>query len=306
MGRSLPHGLYSLLLVLFAVIGWSASLWQGDGCNYAIVSGPIVDQLDPYPSSSSSQNPIKTLELGFDSYRELPDVVSIDLQQGPTENNGTFSLDGSSNSSLSMTLISKSVSNATDNLLVPWSERNKHKPACIDYPEEVTLGIIDSKWTTSRSFAFLGLVTGGAGTTFLCCSLCFVFSRVTWRWTGYGLLLAAFCQLLSLVAWFSTQMCSWNNCGWSLGSVSDVCAVGVWTITGLMILCHYPKKEPPKHSTTTIDQKVQRSDPSSPGTLPNSGSSYDESELKDPEIAIQNSYDDDEYDEQRYPRAQIT
>lgn len=299
MARSLPHGLYSLLLVFLAATGWSASLWQGDGCNYAIVSGPIVDQLDPYPSSSS-QNPIKTLELGFDSYRELPDLVSIDIQQGPAENDGNFSQNGSSsNSSLSKTILSKSVSNATDNLLLPWSERNKNKPDCTDYPEEVTLGIVDSKWTTSRSFAFLGLVTGGAGTTFLCCSLCFVFSRVTWRWTGYALLLAAFCQVLSLVAWFSTQMCSWNDCGWSLGSVSDVCAVGVWTITGLMILCHYPQKEPLKHNKNTS----KRGDP--PSSKQSRGS-FDESEGNEPAIVIHHSYEDDEeYDERRYPRAQI-
>lgn len=240
MGRSLPHGLYSLLVVLLAVAGWFASLWQGDGCNYAIVTGPIVDQLEASNTNSSYKDQyITTLELGFDSYRELPNSMSIDVvpDTAPMDD-GSGGANGTGVPSLSTNLQASLVSNFTsDNFL----QQQQHKKArCVAYPEEVTNGIVDSSWTTSRSFAFLGLVLGGGGATFLLCSLCFVFSRVTWRWTGYELLLAAFCQALSLVAWFGTQLCSWNQCGWSMGSVSDGCAVVIWALAGGMVLFHYP------------------------------------------------------------------
>ena len=228
----LPHGLYSLFLVLLAGTGWFASLWQGDGCNYAIVTGPIVDQLDP---SYTSTNPITTLELGFDSYRELlPNNVhsNENVNENANENANESANENEINSISNSTMSSQ---NIKELILRP------RETSCILYPEMVTLGIVDSSWRTSRSFAFLGLVLGGAGTTFLACSLCVVFSRVTWRWTGYGLLLAAFFQVFSLVAWFQTQLCSWNDCGWSLGSVSDGCALGIWALAGMMVLCHYPK-----------------------------------------------------------------
>lgn len=280
MARSLPHGLYSIFLVVLSASGWFASLWQGDGCNYAIVSGPIVDQLDP---SFQKENPITTLELGFDSYRELPNMVSIDLNS----NNPSDDDDESSNS-ISKSFTTTQLANATDSLQLFKPRTTK----CTMYPETVTQGIIDSSWTTSRSFAFLGLVLGGAGTTFLACSICFVFSRVTWRWTGYALLLAGLFQALSLVAWFRTQLCSWNDCGWSLGSISDVCALSIWALAGIMILCHYPtmKLEP---TTTTTN---------------NDGSSHDNSEKRvDHSMVVSHhSYDqDEELDDRRFPQAEI-
>lgn len=280
MARSLPHGLYSIFLVVLSASGWFASLWQGDGCNYAIVSGPIVDQLDP---SFQKENPITTLELGFDSYRELPNMVSIDLNS----NNPSDDDDKSSNS-ISKSFTTTQLANATDSLQLFKPRTTK----CTMYPETVTQGIIDSSWTTSRSFAFLGLVLGGAGTTFLACSICFVFSRVTWRWTGYALLLAGLFQALSLVAWFRTQLCSWNDCGWSLGSISDVCALSIWALAGIMILCHYPtmKLEP---TTTTTN---------------NDGSSHDNSEKRvDHSMVVSHhSYDqDEELDDRRFPQAEI-
>ena len=281
MARSLPHGLYSLLLVILAVTGWFFSLWQGDGCNYAIVSGPIVDQLDP---SFSNQNPITTLELGFDSYRELPNVISIDVDVG-TNNDA----DESTASTLSKTLTASNVT--TTDILRPRTTK------CILYPEEVTLGIIDSSWTTSRSFAFFGLVLGGAGTTFLACSLCFVFSRVTWRWTGYALELAALFQTLSLVTWFRTQLCSWNTCGWSLGSISDVCAVAIWALAGGMILCHYPSmRHEPK---PTLNKSTHKSSPSTPSTLADD----DDSLVKTHHSCDED--DDEETDPRRFPLAEI-
>lgn len=280
MARSLPHGLYSLLLVVLAVTGWFFSLWQGDGCNYAIVTGPIVDQLDP---SYTDQNPITTLELGFDSYRELPNVV--DINQNLDSDGGGSS--ESTTSTLSKTFSASNVT--TTDLLKPRTTK------CILYPEEVALGIIDSSWTTSRSFAFLGLVVGGAGTTFFACSLCFVFSRVTWRWTGYALEMAAIFQILSLVTWFQTQLCSWNTCGWSLGSISDVCAVAIWALAGGMILCHYPSM---RHEPTCSGSTHKS--PSTPSTLPDED---DDDSL----VKTQHSYDEDveETDQRRFPLAEI-
>jgi hypothetical protein len=61
-------------------------------------------------------------------------------------------------------------------------------------------------------FAFLALVLGGGGALFVWCSTCFVFSKGTWRWTGYELLLASLCQAMTFV-WFGTQICTWNTCG---------------------------------------------------------------------------------------------
>ena len=253
MRRSLPHGLYSLAVVVLACTGWFASLWEGDGCDYAIVTGPIVDQLDP---SYTSSNPVRTLLLGFDSYREQRDqqLLSSSLQSESKSGDGDGTVSSSSNnnddnkSNNTPSLLPHgplTVANVTD-LLKPthWTTKKNRTASsansCTDYPQEVTLGIMDSSWTTSRSFAFLGLVLGGAGTAFLLCSLCFVFSRVTWRWTGYELLLAALCQTLSLVAWFSTQLCSWNDCGLGVGSKLDLVSAVLWCLTGAMVVSHYP------------------------------------------------------------------
>eukprot|EP00536_Pseudo-nitzschia_multiseries_P013268 jgi/Psemu1/290758/fgenesh1_pg.554_\ len=207
-----------------AASGWFASLWEGDGCNYALVTGPIVDQLVP---SYTSHNPITTLQLGFDSYREIP--------LSHYNSHGSSSSDTAANSNAPAV-----VANITmDDLLPDWASKNS-TAGCTEYPEAVTLGIMDSSWNTSRVFAFLGLVLGGGGASFLLCSLCFVFSRVTWRWTAYELLLAAFCQTISLVTWFQTQLCSWNKCGLSKGSISDMVSVGLWTLAGVLMVFHYP------------------------------------------------------------------
>mmetsp|Transcript_19485 Transcript_19485/g.54298 ORF Transcript_19485/g.54298 Transcript_19485/m.54298 type:complete len:311 (-) Transcript_19485:2024-2956(-) len=224
MPRSLPHGPYSLLVVLTATLGWFASLWEGDGCNYALVMGPFVDQLVP---SYTSHNPVTMLQLGFDSYREIP----------PTQYNSHSSPSSDTTENSNAPSIATNIT--MDDLLPDWASKNS-TAGCIDYPEAVTLGIMDSSWNTSRVFAFLGLVLGGGGASFLMCSLCFVFSRVTWKWTAYELLLAGFCQTISLVTWFQTQLCSWNNCGLSKGSISDMVSVGLWTLAGVLMVLNYP------------------------------------------------------------------
>jgi len=252
----LPHGGYSLLVVFIATSGWMASLWEGDGCNYALVSGPIVDQLDP---SYTSYNPITSLQFGFDSYREvLPSLSksstswsSTQQQQDYTYNDDYKSVaEGGSETTIYQqqdtetgttinTNTNTNTSSVVADILLPNWSRNRTL-GCTEYPSEVVLGIMDSSWNTARTFAFLGLVLGGAGTSFLFCSLCFVFSKVTWRWTGYELLLASLCQIVSLCTWFTTQLCAWNTCQLSRGSKSDIAAVVLWTISGLMVVLNYP------------------------------------------------------------------
>ena len=215
-----------------------ASLWEGDTCNYALVSGPIVDQLDP---SYTNYNPITSLQFGFDSYREV-------AGQSPTTTATTTldtTIDNSNQESQDKTNTSSVV--VSDILLPNWSKNRTL--GCIDYPVELTLGLMDESWNTARTFAFIGLVLGGAGASFLFFSTCFVFSKVTWRWTGYALLLASLCQIISLCSWFNSQVCSWNTCKLSRGSKSDIASVLLWTISGLMCVLYYPD------TTTTTTTK---------------------------------------------------
>ena len=263
---ALPHGPYSILVVVLAVSGWLSSLWGGDGCNYALVSGPIVDQLHP---SYTKENPVKVLQLGFDSYRE----PVLPAQESASESDSTSESEAS-----------KPLANATIGSLLPdWlTSRNKDKAsanatepgevttgggstdastagACTEYPEQVTLGIVDSSWNTARVFCFLGLVLGGGGAAFLACSLCVVFSRVTWRWTAYELLGAGLCQTVSLCGWFRTQLCSWNDCSLSEGSVSDLLATALWVACGLLMVGFYPP------ASSSHGQAVGSGDARSPG-----------------------------------------
>ena len=253
MSRSLlPHGCYGLLVVFIAFSGWFASLWEGDGCNYAIVQGPIVDQLDP---SYTNYNPITTLQFGFDSYREI--VVPLTSQavlppttQKEVEIPGGTTGTGSADKPVTTDQQQQQVNTTVSDILLPNWSKNRTL-GCIDYPIEVTLGIMDSSWNTARTFAFLGLVLGGAGSSFLFCSICFVFSKATWRWTGYDLLLASLCQIISLGTWFNTQLCTWNTCHLGRGSKSDIAAVILWTIAGVMVVSYYPDTTTCTSTSTT-------------------------------------------------------
>jgi hypothetical protein len=246
MSRSLlPHGCYGLWVVFISFSGWFASLWEGDGCNYAIVKGPIVDQLDP---SYTNYNPITTLQFGFDSYREIV-PLTVDYEDkdkytaaipgdmtGVGSAEATTTIDEQQQQQQQQQQVN--ITTVSDILLPNWSKNRT--AGCIDYPIEVTLGIMDSSWNTARTFAFLGLVLGGAGSSFLFCSICFVFSKATWRWTGYDLLLASLCQIISLCTWFNTQLCTWNTCSLGRGSKSDIAAVILWSIAGVMVVFYYP------------------------------------------------------------------
>jgi hypothetical protein len=197
----LPHGWYAVLVAILASIAWTTS-WFQDGCNFAIVEGPLVIQLDPTFTSET----VPFLQFGLSTFRE------------PSK------LDGTNNYTISLT------------------------GNCTEYPQPQLL--VDTKWSTARAFDFLALVLGGGGTLFVWCSTCFVFSRVTWRWTGYGLILASLCQA-TVYVWFTTLICSWNTCTWSYGSQSDLLAVIFWVVSGILMISKYP---PPQRERVVVAQ----------------------------------------------------
>jgi hypothetical protein len=197
----LPHGWYAVLVAFLATIAWAAS-WFQDGCNFAVVEGPLVIQLDP----TFTLETVPYLQFGLSTFRE-----PSKLAEG---NNYTISLTGN----------------------------------CTEYPQPQLL--VDTTWTTARAFDFVALVLGGGGTLFVWCSTCFVFSRVTWRWTGYNLVLASLCQA-TVYVWFTTQLCSWNTCTWSYGSQSDLLAVIFWMLSGMLMVFKYPT---PKRERVVVAQ----------------------------------------------------
>lgn len=103
--------------------------------------------------------------------------------------------------------------------------------------------IQDSYWTAAKALAFVALVLGGAGALFVCFSTCFVFSRATWRWAGYQIMLACLCQCLSFL-WFATDICYVNSCDLFFGSKADICASVFYLGAGLLILTRYPNPTP--------------------------------------------------------------
>jgi hypothetical protein len=60
--RLLPHGGYTLIPTVMATMAWLSSLFQ-DGCDYAIVKGPIVQTI-------ADDDHIPWLEVGFAAYRK--------------------------------------------------------------------------------------------------------------------------------------------------------------------------------------------------------------------------------------------
>ena len=187
--RALPHGSYSLLVVVMSSVGWLSSLFQ-DACDYAIVSGPVVQELHP---TFKAESTIPYLEFGMAAYR-LPTLNSL--------------------------------GNYTDTFT----------GVCTEYPPDE---LLDGRWKFAQISSFIALVLGGASSLFIWCSTCFIFSRVTWKWTGYSLIVASICQSLVYI-WFTTQMCTWNTCSLSFGSQTDIIAVVCWFLAGLLVVCKYP------------------------------------------------------------------
>ncbi len=109
--------------------------------------------------------------------------------------------------------------------------------SCSNYPS--SLVSIDGHWKAAKGFDFMALVLGGGGTLFLWFSTCFVFSKGTWRWAGYEVLLASIFQAFSFL-WFGTGICATNTCRLSWGSKADIVACIFWFITAVMIFGRYP------------------------------------------------------------------
>jgi hypothetical protein len=155
------------------------------------------------------------------------------------------------------------VSQLASNSLVPWLEfgigayrepvllsdgityDTSFDGECLLYPDD----LVDPAWMAARAFAFLALVMGGGGTILVWFSTCFVFSKGTWRWSGYELLAASLCQGISF-CWYLTQICSWNTCSMFWGSQADIIATVLWFVCGMLILLRYP---PPKTTRDTDD-----------------------------------------------------
>jgi len=103
--------------------------------------------------------------------------------------------------------------------------------------------IQDSYWIAGKALAFVALVLGGAGALFLWFSTCFVFSRGTWRWSGYQVMLAFICQCLAFL-WFATAICNDNSCSLLFGANTDICASVFYFIASVLILVRYPTPLP--------------------------------------------------------------
>jgi hypothetical protein len=112
--------------------------------------------------------------------------------------------------------------------------------ACFAYPDDGSVNR-DTVWNAARAFDFVALVLGGGGCFFLWFATCCVFSRVTWRWAGYEVLLAAVAQCLSFL-WFNTSLChtEGNTCELFWGSKADIVSAVFWTVAAVSVFCHYP------------------------------------------------------------------
>mmetsp|Transcript_41066 Transcript_41066/g.98984 ORF Transcript_41066/g.98984 Transcript_41066/m.98984 type:complete len:295 (+) Transcript_41066:314-1198(+) len=213
--RCLPHGCYSLWVALLCTAGWTASLMQ-DGCDFARVEGPVVAEL-----TTLGELPPPWLEFGIGAFR-APSQESLAEVSASTENTNTNTTNN----------LQWQFEHWYDNLLE--GEEN-----CQLFQVETMEKFMDNAWTTARTFAFLALVLGGGGTLFLWASTFFVFSRGTWRWTGYLILIGSLCNSMTFL-WYLTSICSWNTCSMFWGSKTNILASTLWFLGGLFIVCRYP------------------------------------------------------------------
>jgi hypothetical protein len=140
-----------------------------------------------------------------------------------------------------------------------YSEQDKtwnvvYTGSCSTYDPDLE----DSFWKAAKGFAFGALVLGGSSSLFLWFSTCFVFSRGTWRWAGYQVILAFICQTFAFL-WFGTAICKDqdNSCDLFYGSRADIAASVLWFSSAVLILARYPKPEP-----RLEDMDTSNSDPS--------------------------------------------
>jgi hypothetical protein len=174
---------------VLTTLAWVASIFQ-DGCDYAIVSGPIVQAISYHDAE------IPWVEVGYSGFR-TPTYTAV---------NGTYVI--------------------------------TYTAQCLNYNLDRVQ--FDPAWNTGKAFAFLALVLGGGGTLFLWFSVCCVFSKATWRFAGYEVLMAAVFQAMAFL-WFLNPMCqNKNTCALSWGSKADIAACVLWGLAGTAIMCHYP------------------------------------------------------------------
>jgi hypothetical protein len=114
-----------------------------------------------------------------------------------------------------------------------------YSSSCLPYDEEFFK--IDGYWQVAKAFDFISLVLGGGGALFLWFSSCFVFSKGTWKWAGYEVLLASIFQSLSFM-WFNTYICREgdNHCSLFYGSKADIASAALWLVSAFCIFCRYP------------------------------------------------------------------
>jgi len=210
-----------------------------DGCDFARVQGPVVAELTPV-----GDLPPPWMEFGIGAFRE-PSAQSLAEMATANANNMNLNATGSSSGSGSGSSLSLQFEQWYNNL----SEGEKN---CQLFDEDTTEKFIDNAWTTARTFAFLALVLGGGGSLFLWASTFFVFSRGTWRWTGYLILIGSLCNSMTSL-WYLTSICSWNTCTMFWGSKTSILASSLWFFGGLFIVCRYPT--PVTHRMQKLDQE---------------------------------------------------
>lgn len=117
--------------------------------------------------------------------------------------------------------------------------RIQYTGTCLAYDEDIFNQ--DAYWTAAKAFAFISLVLGGGGALFLWFSSCCVFSRGTWKWAGYEVLLAGIFQSLAFL-WFATAICNTGDsqCTPSYGGKADIAAAALWLTSAMTIFCRYP------------------------------------------------------------------
>lgn len=102
---------------------------------------------------------------------------------------------------------------------------------------------IDGAWTFAKIAGFVSLVLGGAGALFLWFASCFKYSKTTWRWAGYELVVATILQLLTY-SWFGTSMChgGGDRCALAYGSKADILTLVLWLVSSASIFVRFPSR----------------------------------------------------------------
>jgi hypothetical protein len=194
-------------------MGWIASMVQ-DGCNYAWIDiRPVSDNLI-------------TSDWGIELMEHVPDVPYI--QVGLRAYRVPYTRTISSSSS--------STNTTTNGTITEWEPTLMGE--CVQYPSMPESGI----WTTTLVTDFLAMVVGGGATFYVWISTCCRFSKPSWRWAGYEIALAMFFQSISFFWFANPELCGldFTTCQLFYGSKGDILALVLWSISAMLIFCHYP------------------------------------------------------------------